>query len=79
MPRPSPRPATSGAGQPARPGLRERKKASTRLRISDIATGLFLERGFDEVTVAEVARAADVSVKTVFNYFGSKEDLIFDR
>lgn len=60
-------------------GLRERKKAKTRERISDIATGLFLDRGFDEVTVAEVAEAANVSVKTVFNYFGSKEDLLFDR
>lgn len=60
-------------------GLRERKKAKTRERISDIATGLFLERGFDEVTVAEVAKAANVSVKTVFNYFGAKEDLLFDR
>lgn len=60
-------------------GLRERKKAKTRERISDIATGLFLDRGFDEVTVAEVAKAANVSVKTVFNYFGAKEDLLFDR
>lgn len=60
-------------------GLRERKKARTRERISDIATGLFLDRGFDEVTVAEVASAAGVSVKTVFNYFGAKEDLMFDR
>ncbi len=64
---------------PNRSGLRERKKAAMRLRISDLATGMFLERGFDEVTVAEVAEAANVSVKTVFNYFGSKEDLLFDR
>ncbi|WP_326822017.1 TetR family transcriptional regulator [Streptosporangium sp. NBC_01756] len=60
-------------------GLRERKKRETRLRISDIATGLFMMRGFDNVTVAEVARAADVSVNTVFNYFPAKEDLLFDR
>lgn len=60
-------------------GLRERKKRETRLRISDTATGLFLTRGFDNVTVAEVARAADVSVNTVFNYFSTKEDLLFDR
>ncbi|MEV4752982.1 TetR/AcrR family transcriptional regulator [Streptosporangium sp. NPDC049248] len=60
-------------------GLRERKKRETRERISDIATGLFMTRGFDSVTVAEVARAADVSVNTVFNYFGTKEDLLFDR
>ncbi|GII03639.1 TetR/AcrR family transcriptional regulator [Planobispora takensis] len=60
-------------------GLRERKKRETRLRISDIATGLFMARGFDNVTVAEVARAADVSVNTVFNYFATKEDLLLDR
>ncbi|MGI5169724.1 TetR/AcrR family transcriptional regulator [Spirillospora sp. CA-253888] len=61
------------------PGLRERKKRETRTRISDIATGLFVTRGFDNVTVADVARAADVSVNTVFNYFRTKEDLFFDR
>ncbi|MHC3472437.1 TetR/AcrR family transcriptional regulator [Streptomyces sp. 7R007] len=60
-------------------GLRERKKRETRQRISDIATGLFLERGFGAVTMADVAQAADVSVNTVYNYFPAKEDLFFDR
>ncbi|MFF5206249.1 TetR/AcrR family transcriptional regulator [Streptosporangium sp. NPDC000396] len=61
------------------PGLRERKKQQTRKAISDVASGLFLQRGFDNVTVAEVAEAADVSTKTVFNYFPRKEDLFLDR
>ncbi|MFP3987857.1 TetR/AcrR family transcriptional regulator [Streptomyces sp. E11-3] len=60
-------------------GLRERKKRQTRQHISDVATGLFLERGFDAVTVAEVAEAAEVSVNTVYNYFPAKEDLFLDR
>ncbi|MGW7480076.1 TetR/AcrR family transcriptional regulator [Nonomuraea muscovyensis] len=60
-------------------GLRERKKRETRRRIADMAMGLFMVKGFDNVTVAEVARAADVSVNTVFNYFGTKEDLFLDR
>jgi AcrR family transcriptional regulator len=64
---------------PTKPGLRERKKAETRLAISDVATRLFIERGFESVTVAEVAEAANVSVNTVFNYFPSKEELFFDR
>ncbi|GHA59293.1 TetR family transcriptional regulator [Streptomyces tendae] len=60
-------------------GLRERKKRQTRQYISDVATGLFLERGFEGVTVAEVADAANVSVNTVYNYFPAKEDLFLDR
>ncbi|HEX3780003.1 MAG TPA: TetR family transcriptional regulator [Pseudonocardiaceae bacterium] len=60
-------------------GLRERKKRETRRRISNIATGLFMARGFDNVTVAEIAEAANVSKMTVFNYFPRKEELFFDR
>ncbi|WP_036324689.1 TetR/AcrR family transcriptional regulator [Microbispora sp. ATCC PTA-5024] len=60
-------------------GLRERKKTQTRQLISDVASGLFIVRGFDNVTVAEVAEAAGVSTKTVFNYFPRKEDLFLDR
>jgi len=60
-------------------GLRERKKQQTRREIADTAQALFAERGFEHVTVAEVARAANVSDKTVFNYFPTKEDLFFDE
>jgi AcrR family transcriptional regulator len=58
-------------------GLRERKKAQTRQAIAEAARRLFGERGFEAVTVAEVARAADVSEGTVFNYFPAKEDLFY--
>ncbi|WP_084144154.1 TetR/AcrR family transcriptional regulator [Amycolatopsis taiwanensis] len=57
-------------------GLRERKKRQTRQRITEVATGLFVERGFEQVTIAEVAAAAEVSVNTVYNYFQAKEDLV---
>lgn len=57
-------------------GLRERKKRQTVRRISEAAIELFVARGFDEVTIAEVAAAADVAVNTVYNYFRTKEDLV---
>jgi AcrR family transcriptional regulator len=60
-------------------GLRETKKQQTRRAIADAALPLFLEHGFDQVTVAEVARRVGVSGQTVFNYFPAKEDLFFDR
>jgi AcrR family transcriptional regulator len=63
----------------AEPGLRERKKQQTRQLILDTAARLFVERGFDGVTVTEIARAAELSEMTVFNYFPTKEDLVFGR
>jgi AcrR family transcriptional regulator len=60
-------------------GLRERKKAQTRELIAETARRLFGERGFEHVSVAEIARVADVSEKTVFNYFPTKEDLVYWR
>jgi AcrR family transcriptional regulator len=61
------------------PGLRQRKKQRTRALIADTALRLFLERGFDAVTIAEIAQAADVDAKTIYNYFPSKPDLVFQR
>ena len=59
-------------------GLRERKKARTRRVIADVAARLFAERGYEQVTVSDVAREADVSEQTVYNYFQTKEQLVTD-
>jgi AcrR family transcriptional regulator len=63
----------------AAPGLRERKKQQTRQHIAETARRLFSERGFERVTVAEIAQAAEVSEQTVFNYFPTKEELVYWR
>jgi AcrR family transcriptional regulator len=60
-------------------GLRERKKTLMRQLISDTATVLFLERGFEDVKISEIAAACDVSEKTIYNYFPTKESLLLDR
>ncbi len=62
-----------------RAGLRERKKAQTRASIAAAAARLFADASFHSVTMVEVARAADVSEQTVYNYFPTKESLVFDR
>ncbi len=72
-----PRPTIAAYCEPG--GLRERKKAQTPPAHLGRRDATLPGARFDEVTVAEIAGAADVSVKTVFNYFGSKEDLLFDR
>jgi len=87
-PRPAPAPhvtsppAAPAVSPPARggraPGKRELKRQETRARIVDAATDLFAERGFDAVTVMEIARRAGVVEKTVFNHFPVKEGLVFD-
>jgi AcrR family transcriptional regulator len=69
----------SGEAAPPPPGLRERKKGRTRELIADTALRLFIERGFDEVTVTEIAEAAEVDAKTVYNHFPSKPELVFQR
>jgi AcrR family transcriptional regulator len=60
-------------------GLRERKKLATRRAISDAATELFMTKGFDNTSVAEIAEVVGVSAQTVLNYFPAKTDLFFDE
>lgn len=60
-----------------RPGLRERKKQQTRATIARVALELFAERGYERTTLAEIADAAEISRRTIFTYFGGKEDILF--
>ena len=60
-------------------GLRERKKRLTRQRISDVATAMFVARGYDNVRIAEIAEKVGVSEKTIYNYFPTKESLVYDQ
>jgi AcrR family transcriptional regulator len=69
----------AGEAQDPNEGLRERKKRRLRQQISDVATALFLVHGFDNVTVARIAAACEVSEQTVFNYFPTKESMLYDR
>lgn len=72
-------PQSASAANSAPLGRRERKKAATRKAISDTATAMFLERGFDNVSIREIADRADVSPTTVFAHFPQKEALVFDE
>jgi AcrR family transcriptional regulator len=61
----------------ATPGLRERKRQQTRERLTRMAMALFLERGFEATTLDDIAAAADISRRSFFHYFASKEDVVF--
>lgn len=72
-------PEHADADAPRNNGLRERKKRLLRQQLSDTATEMFVERGFDNVRITEIAEACGVSEKTVYNYFPTKESLLLDR
>src|SRR6476661_9264009 len=72
-------PRAPGTAAAEAEGLRERKKRLMRQQLSDTATQMFMDRGFDAVRVTEIAEACGVSEKTVFNYFPTKESLVLDR
>jgi AcrR family transcriptional regulator len=67
----------AGNATEVRPGLRDRKKQKTRETIIEVALELFVARGYEETTIAEIADAAEVSPRTIFAYFPSKEDILF--
>ena len=74
------KPLTSGekaATDDGAPGLRERKRQQTRERLTRAAMALFLERGFEATTLDDIAAAADISRRSFFHYFESKEDVVF--
>ncbi|MGW7264525.1 TetR/AcrR family transcriptional regulator [Streptomyces sp. NPDC054842] len=72
-------PTSAGSSTSAPAGRRERKKAATRKALADAALKLFLARGYDAVTLHEIAEAADVSTTTLLKHFPSKEALVFDE
>ena len=70
------KPLPAGAKSPDGPGLRQRKLQETRERLTRAAMALFLERGFEATTIDDIATAADVSRRSFFHYFASKEDVV---
>jgi AcrR family transcriptional regulator len=72
-----PKKKTGKTALPSAPGLRERKRRQTRERLTRVAVALFLERGFEATTLDDIASAADISRRSFFHYFASKEDVVF--
>ncbi|MGX4769043.1 TetR/AcrR family transcriptional regulator [Bradyrhizobium guangdongense] len=71
-----PKPLIPGEKLPASAGLRQRKQQATRERLKRAAMALFLERGFETTTIDDIADAADMSRRSFFHYFASKEDVV---